>query len=228
MKWRRRKGQLGLGARGRRGGWREGSGRPSKKEGEHLGHRTRPFLASRFPVHVTLKAVAGAPYLRRGICFRAVRSALAAGKQKPGFRLVHFTVQGNHLHFICEADDRMRLSRGMQGLAILVAKRLNRRLDRKGKLFAERYHARILRSPRHVRNTLVYVLNNSRRHDPTISRYGVDPLSSARWFNGWARTPRFVDAHRPSNRSVVRSARTWLATAGWRRHGLIDPAAAPS
>src|SRR5262249_31679880 len=196
----------------------EGSGRPSKKEGEHLGHRTRPFLASRFPVHVTLKAVAGAPYLRRGICFRAVRSALAAGKQKPGFRLVHFTVQGNHLHFICEADDRVRLSRGMQGLAILVAKRLNKRLDRRGKLFAERYHARILRSPRHVRNTLVYVLNNSRRHNPTISRYGVDPLSSAPWFTGWKHPLRDRMAQREGPPPIV-PAETWLLVAGWRKGG---------
>jgi REP element-mobilizing transposase RayT len=218
MKGRRSR-QLGLGARGAgRGGWRANSGRPAKKEGEHRGHRTRPFLAARFPVHVTLKVVAGAPCLRRGVCFRAVRSALAAGKSKPGFRLAHFTVQGNHLHFICEAEDKQRLSRGMQGLAILVAKRLNGRLDRKGKLFAERYHARILRSPRQVRNTLVYVLNNSRRHDPTISKYWVDPLSSAPWFSGWKRPLRDRTAQREGPPPIV-PAETWLLASGWRKAG---------
>jgi len=175
-------------------------------------------LAARYPVHVTLKAVAGAPYLRRGVCFRAVRSALAAGKAKLGFRLVHFTVQGNHLHFICEADDRMRLARGMQGIAILVAKRLNARLDRKGKLFAERYHARILRSPRQVRNTLVYVLNNSRRHDPTISKYWIDPLSSAPWFTGWKHAVRDPSTRREGPPPIVPAA-TWLLQTGWRRGG---------
>jgi REP element-mobilizing transposase RayT len=216
---RRRSKQLGLGARGGgRGGWRAGSGRPPKNEGEHRGHRPRPFLAARFPAHVTLKLTAGAPYLRRGVCFRAVRSALAAGKRKPGFRLVHFTVQGNHLHLICEADDRLRLSRGMQGLAILVAKRLNKKLARKGRLFAERYHARILRSPRQVRNALVYVLNNSRRHDPTISKYWVDPLSSAPWFSGWKRPLRDRTAQREGPPPIV-PAETWLLGSGWRKAG---------
>jgi len=131
---------------------------------------------------------------------------------------VHFTIQGNHLHFICEADDRMRLSRGMQGLAILVAKRLNRRLDRKGKLFAERYHARILRSPRQVRNALVYVLNNSRRHDTTISKYWVDPLSSAPWFTGWKHAVRDKSTRREGPPPIV-PAETWLLAAGWRKGG---------
>src|SRR5215468_7072929 len=160
-------------------------GRPRKKPGQHLGHRPRPELASRFPVHVTLKVRAGAPYLQRGVCFRAVRGAFVTGRAKPGFRLVHFTVQGNHLHLICEAVDKERLARGMQGLAILVAKRLNAKLGRKGKLFAQRYHARILRTPSEVRHALVYVLNNSRRHDPRVPRDWVDPLSSAAFFDGW-------------------------------------------
>jgi len=105
-------------------------------------------------VHVTLKVRPEAPYLRRGVSFRAIRGAFVAGRAKTGFRLVHFTVQGNHLHLICEATDKERLSRGMQGLAILIAKRLNAKLSRKGKLFAQRYHARILRRPTEVRNAL--------------------------------------------------------------------------
>jgi REP element-mobilizing transposase RayT len=177
-------------------------------------------LASRFPVHVTLKVVAGAPHLRRGVCFRAVRGAFVAGKEKPGFRLVHFTVQGNHLHLICEAADRQRLSRGMQGLAIRVARRLNRKVGRRGRLFAERYHARILRSPTEVRNALVYVLNNSRRHDRTISRNWIDPLSSAPWFGGWRWRLREPWAQ-PTGPPPVVPAGTWLLQTGWRYRGLI-------
>jgi REP element-mobilizing transposase RayT len=195
-------------------------GRPPKKPGEHLGHRPRPPLASRYPVHVMLKALPTAPHLRRGVCFRAVRSAFVAGKEKPGFRLVHFTVQGNHLHLICEAADKEKLSRGMQGLAILVAKRLNAKLGRSGKLFAERYHARILRSPTEVRNALVYVLNNSRRHDPSIPGHWIDPLSSAPWFTGWRWRFREHWA-KPDGPPPVVPAGTWLLGTGWRARGLI-------
>lgn len=170
-------------------------------------------------MHVTLKVLPGAPVLRRGVCFRTIRGAFVAGKAKPGFRLVHFTVQTNHLHLICEAADKDQLSRGMQGLAILVAKRLNAKLGRKGKLFAQRYHARILRTPTEVRNALVYVLNNSRRHDPSASREWVDPCSSAVFFGGWRfpyHDPRARDGPPP-----VAPAHTWLLTTGWRFRGLI-------
>jgi REP element-mobilizing transposase RayT len=193
-------------------------GRPAKKSG-HLGHRPRPALASRFPVHVTLKVRPDAPYLRRRVCFRTIRAAFGAGKAKPGFRLVHFTVQSNHLHLICEAADKEALSRGMQGLAILVAKRLNSKLGRKGKLFAHRYHARILRTPTEVRNALVYVLNNARRHDPRVASDWVDPLSSAAFFDGW-RLPHHDPRARDGPTPVV-PAHTWLLTTGWRFRGLI-------
>ena len=128
-------------------------------------------------------------------------------------------MQSNHLHLICEAADKERLSRGMQGLAILVAKRLNGKLGRSGKLFAQRYRARILRTPTEVRNALVYVLHNSRRHDPSAPRDWVDPYSSAGFFDGWR-----VPHHDPSARDgppPVAEAHTWLLTSGWRFRGLI-------
>jgi REP element-mobilizing transposase RayT len=194
-------------------------GRPRKRVGQHLGHRPRPALASKFPVHVTMKVRPGAPYLRRRVCFQTIRGAFVAGKTKAGFRLVHFTVQGNHLHLICEAADKERLARGLQGLAIRVAKRLNAKLGRRGKLFAQRYHARILRTPSEVRNALVYVLNNARRHDLRVAWDWVDPLTSAAFFDGWRlpyRDPRARDGPAP-----VVPAGTWLLATGWRFRGLI-------
>jgi REP element-mobilizing transposase RayT len=211
--------ELTLAACGGHGGWRAGAGRKPKREGEHKGHRPRPALASRFPVHVTLKTLASAPRLRRGVCFRVVRSALAAGKDKGGFRLVHFTVQGTHLHLLCEAKDKQTLSRGMQGLAIRIARGLNKKLDRRGRLFAERFHERILRTPTEVRRALAYVLNNSRRHDPEkFSSYWIDPCSSAPWFTGWRSQLREPWARAEGEPPVV-PAQTWLLTEGWRRVG---------
>jgi hypothetical protein len=131
----------------------------------------------------------------------------------------------------------------MQGLAIRVARRINRAEGRKGRLFAERYHARILRSPREVRRALVYVLNNSRRHagrDVTFAHDWVEPLSSARWFDGWRWAPRApLDeekrAMKERNAQNVKNAEecpvvpagTWLLATGWRRYGLIAPDEVP-
>ena len=206
-----------------RGGYRAGAGRPRKNEGERRGHGARPVLAARFPVHVTLKVLAGVPHLRRGVCFQVLRGCFVAGMDRFGFRLVHFTVQGNHLHLVCEAKDKVALGRGMKGLAVRIARGLNRTVERRGQVFAERYHARILRTPTEVRRALVYVLGNSRRHAP--ERYGrgwIDPCSSAIWFDGWKRRPTEPWARAEGAEPVV-AAGTWLLEKGWRRAGLLDP-----
>jgi putative transposase len=85
------------------------------------------------------------------------RPAIAASA-KDWFHVVEFNVLSNHVHLIVEADDADALSRGVQGLAIRIARRVNSALKRRGKLFGQRFHARTLKSPRDVRNTLRYVL----------------------------------------------------------------------
>jgi REP element-mobilizing transposase RayT len=151
----------------------------------------------------------------------------SAGRHED-FRVVQFNVLGNHLHFVVEAGGPGALSRRMQGLTVRLARRINHTLGRKGKLFAERYHARVLRSPRHARNTLRYVLLNARHHaaerGETLSRGWVDPFSSAPWFDGW-REPMRVN--QPWLRRLVTRpppvapARSWLLTVGWRTGGLL-------
>jgi REP element-mobilizing transposase RayT len=113
---------------------------------------------------VTLRVQRGVSSLREHSLFLVVRKALAAAKKQFGFSLVHFSVQQDHLHLIAEALDRRALSRGVQGLSIRVARAVNRELERKGRLFADRYHARALKTPREVRFALRYVLLNAHKH----------------------------------------------------------------
>jgi hypothetical protein len=109
-----------------------------------------------------MRVAASIPSLRAARMFPAIRSALAAASRET-FRLVQFSVQCDHLHLIVEADGPRELRHGLQGLAIRVAKAINRTLARHGTVWADRYHARTLRTPREVRNALVYVLNWRRR-----------------------------------------------------------------
>jgi hypothetical protein len=140
--------------------------------------------------------------------------------------LVHFSVQSNHLHLVAEVEDRRALSRGVQGLAIRVAKAVNRSLARHGRVFGDRYHARALRTAREVRHALRYVLFNVRKHcDSSLPAGFVDSRSSAPWFDGWSR-PRvlaFIAAGdvRAGEPPVV-PARTWLLRSGWGRDGPLD------
>jgi REP element-mobilizing transposase RayT len=60
--------------------------------------------------------------LRGPRAFGAIRQALLAGSERFGMRVCEFSVQGNHLHMIAEAEDGRCLSRGMQGFSVRVAR----------------------------------------------------------------------------------------------------------
>ena len=92
------------------------------------------------------------------------------GSTRDGFRVVHFAILGNHVHLLVEADNRVRLARGMQGLGVRLAVRLNRMMnDRHGRVVGDRYHAHILRTPTEVRRARAYLLGNAARHYGTQS-----------------------------------------------------------
>jgi len=171
-----------------------------------------------------------------------IERTFARGCVRPGFRLVHYSLQGNYAHLIVEAQDRATLGRGMMAIGSRLARAVNRIAQRNGAVLADRYHVRLLPTPKEVRNALRYVLLNARHHVamatanmrklPAVSPASVrlDPASSARWFDGWkpgrsqnpgTHAPAAV-VHRP-----VARARTWLLAVGWRRYGLLDPADVP-
>ncbi|HEV8549964.1 MAG TPA: transposase, partial [Polyangiaceae bacterium] len=100
--------------------------------------------------------------LRSQHVFPSVRLALlrAARRDPEAFRVLHYSVQHDHVHLVVEARDQRALSRGMQGIAIRVARYVNDLLMRRGALWADRWHGRALKTPREVRNAIVYVLAN--------------------------------------------------------------------
>ena len=210
--------QLELGIR-TWGGRRRGAGRKPAPGRRATPHRRRPAHDPRCPVHITLRARRGLPSLRGDAVFGAVRRAFAA-TSRDAFRLLHFTVQSDHLHLVVEAEETTRLARGVQGLAIRVAKAVNRVLRRRGRVWDGRYHARVLGTPREVRNAFLYVLQNFRKHLRGVR--GLDPRSSATWFDGW----RDIAPASMVGAPIV-AARTWLARVGWRRHGLLNTTEAP-
>jgi putative transposase len=165
-------------------------------------------------MHVTVRARAGLPSLREDALARVVRRAVGATLRND-FRVVHFSIQTNHIHLIVEASDKQALSRGMQSLNARIARAVNHTLAVHGRVWRERYHARELRTPRAVRNALVYVLMNAKKHGHRLAS-GIDALSSAPWFEGFAGRVDVMD-----DASPVRAPRTWLAGVGWRRRGRI-------
>jgi REP element-mobilizing transposase RayT len=127
-----------------------------------------------------MKLLAGVANLRNQRRFRLVLRALHSASERLDTRIVEFSVQHDHVHLVVETTDARALSRAMQGLAVRLARSLNRSLGRRGKVFKERFHHRVLGTPRQVRNALAYVLCNARKHRvaPAVSGW-LDPLSSA-------------------------------------------------
>src|SRR5687767_9903094 len=191
---RRRRSQLSLPLEEKKtwGGARKGAGRNPNGPRAMVSRNARPPLNGRHPVHVTMRVLPEIPSLR--VLNGWVRRALIAGADKPGFRLIHFSIQGNHIHLIAEADDTVRLSRGMQGLTIRIARALNEALSRKrGKVFSDRYHQHVLTSPSETRAALTYVLQNFWRHMAEAGRSlaagFIDPHSSAIYSTGTEPNP---------------------------------------
>src|SRR5438034_650599 len=96
---------------------RPGSKRPGPKpKGRRAGspHKVRPELKARNPVHVVLRVVSAVGSLRRRSTYKAVREATLTTARREDFRIVHLSIQRNHLHLLVEADHKGALASGMQ------------------------------------------------------------------------------------------------------------------
>ncbi|MCC6811177.1 MAG: hypothetical protein IT381_27350 [Deltaproteobacteria bacterium] len=181
---------------------KRGPGRPRKPVGAKkiVPHTPRPSLGTNSAVHVTLKLRRHVPNLRNRKKYALVKKAFsrfrfvsrscprvgAPGdvvRVEHGFRLVHYAVLGDHVHMLCEADSARWLARGVQKLAISLARLLNAAgvreaggsLDPRagsfreragwiGKIFAERYHLHALATPTEIAACLDYLFTNASKH----------------------------------------------------------------
>jgi REP element-mobilizing transposase RayT len=179
---------------------------------------------------VTLRVRPGVPSLRSQRFAAEFRTSLRQACERSEFRVVHYSLQRDHVHLVVESAGKAALGRGMKALGARIARAVQRSFGWRGPVLDGRYHLRVLRTPREVRNAVAYVLLNARRH--WQKRHGaappvrVDAASSGRWFDGWRSPLAAPPAHAHGPPEVAR-ARTWLLASGWRRHGLVDPAEVP-
>lgn len=172
---------------------------------------------------MTLRVVRAVGRLRKRKLWAALKRAAIQLGISDAFRIIHISIQGNHIHLLVEATDKDALADGMRRFEILVAKKINAALARIGKVFEFRYHRVDITTPRQMRGALAYVLNNWRRHREDVTTPGaenalIDPYSTAWAFDGWADLDEVPDWERlPSA-----EPRTWLLRVGWRKHPLIS------
>ena len=144
------------------GGARKGAGR--KKLSKCQTHLKREAFSKRMPVHVTMKMAKDVRGLRGRRMYKVVEAALWAAARNEDGLLCDFSVQNDHLHLVMDAANSKAMRSAVSGLAIRVAKAINALCGRKGRVFDDRYHARVLRTPTEVRRVRHYVRDNYRKH----------------------------------------------------------------
>jgi REP element-mobilizing transposase RayT len=223
-----------------RGGKRRGAGRPKKGRRASEKHQTRERFKSSVPLHVVLRAAAIIGRLRKRDIYMALREAMITAFHRDDFRIVHVSIQDNHIHLLVEATNWLALARGMQGFQISAAKYINAALSKRcnvrrtGTVFPDRYHMETITSRRQARHALAYVLNNWRHHGehraPNARTWKIDPFSSGDSFDGWRELEDspVLWKTRDSYKSLpVWRPKTWLLREGWRMYGLIGATEIP-
>ena len=160
------------------GGLRLGAGRPRKAKRPQVPHRSREPFEKLLPVHVTMRMADTVYNLRSQRSFAVLRRAIRRARNRFGVRILHFCVQGNHIHLVVEAPNRARLDQAMKGLAVRIGLGMNKMMKRRGKVIDSRYHTSLLRTQRAVKNAVKYVRDNFRKHKMAGSDAKVDPFSS--------------------------------------------------
>ena len=220
------------------GGARAGAGRKPNASRAGVSHLRRPQVSWRIPVHVTVRVRRDVHSLRTKKALRRIWACFHQCAVTAEFRVVEYSVQGNHMHLIVEAGSTRALSRGMQSLSIRMARSLNRMMERRKRpVFADRFHSQPIRTALQARRALRYVLNNRRRHMRQFTRLAspryVDPFSSA-WGSGAfgepldpAYNPARVLGAEFARPPPIASARSWLLSVGWKRLGLLKISETP-
>ena len=183
------------------------------------------------PLHVVMRVAPDVRSLRRRKMYKAIREATITAAMRERFRIVHVSLQRSHVHMLVEAEHKAALARGMQGFEISAARNINTALGdgvrrRRGKVFADRYHVEVIRSPTQARHAIRYVLGNWRRHgedrEGLPSTWRVDPFSTAILFPEWQELqdqPWMWPMRETYDPLVVFRPRTWLLSEGWKRGG---------
>ena len=227
-RWRKRHVQQKL---FRRGGKRRGAGR--KPRGVRAGerHAARTAFKACHPLHVVLRVVPTIGSLRRRTMYKALREATITAALREQVRIVHLSLQRTHVHMLVEAADKTALARGLQGFQVSAARHINIALgdgtrSRRGKVFADRYHAEVITTPSRAHHAIRYVLCNWRKHKEDrhglASTWLIDPFSSGILFPGWIELqdrPWMWPIRDSYDPLLVQRPRSWLLAEGWTRGG---------
>lgn len=212
------------------GGRRNGAGRPNRSQ--TVNHMKRPKVNIQKPLHITMRLKEGLPTIRSKNLVKEFKRGLKKAREQ-GLYVIHYSIQGNHIHLIAETKSNEALALGMRSLVGRFAKILRSRAyenfngRRRGSVFKGRYHLHVLKTPTEMKNALEYVLLNYSKHLESIEY--LDPFSSAKYFSKWktllgkrfTSVIRFeveaIDQEEIQNFDLLSPPKSWLCKTGWER-----------
>ncbi|HSS02451.1 MAG TPA: transposase [Kofleriaceae bacterium] len=223
----------------RRGGKRRHAGRKPKGTRAGSPHQARPTIKANQALHVVMRVVPEVGSMRRRELYKAVRDATLIAALRERFRIVHVSIQRNHVHMLVEAHNNLALARGMQGFQISAARNVNTALRvggrrRRGPVFADRYHLEVITSPTRAHRAISYILNWRKHNEDQrglASTWLVDPFSSGISFPGWKELDdkAFMWPIRETYDPLfVRRPESWLLREGWKLVGSISARDVPN
>jgi REP element-mobilizing transposase RayT len=133
-----------------------------------VAHERRERVSLRTALHINFKVRFS---IRNKVCLGHLKKAIQNARSH-GLKVLHFSLQSNHVHLLVEAVDNEILTRGMRSLTVTFAKRMGR-----GRIQLERYHLHVLRTLQETKNAVNYVLFNHQRHTGSKTAH-VDSFSS--------------------------------------------------
>ena len=222
-----RKKQLNLFENRGHGGKRVGAGRPRVDKTLQL-HTKRPDFSSQHPGHVVIRLLKGLPSFRTKAKFKIIKKSILQARQK-GLRIIHFSIQTNHIHLLIESENKEELAKGMQSFCTSLAKRINFELNkRKGRVFRDRYYLHVLKTLREVKNTLIYIFQNYAKHTKAPNRF--DPFSTLICFEekiklGLSKVNTYAifkdkkrrEEFKTELNHLISPAESWFLRVGWKR-----------
>lgn len=145
----------------------KGSGRPAIHD-RGIRHISRDEIKRPTPLHLTIKIEKSKAGLKNKGILKILHHAIKKSRLV-GLKIIHYTLEFDHVHLLVEATDKVSTSKGMQSFGITFSKGINKIKNLKGRVFKTRYHYRKLNSAREIKNVLNYILGNSIKHKQSSS-----------------------------------------------------------
>ncbi|MGZ3789032.1 MAG: transposase [Bacteriovorax sp.] len=140
----------------------KGAGRPAIHD-IGIRHSSRPFLKKPSSLHLTVKIKKNRADMKNksvlGLLKRAIKNA-----RRQGLKVIHYSLEYDHVHLLIEADNNYILGKGMQAFGVTLSKAINRMRKLKGGVYKHRYHFRHISSARELKNVMNYIFTNGLKH----------------------------------------------------------------